>query len=86
MGEVHEETFEGDEYIHYLDYTDAFIKCILYTLNTSLCQFYLNKKYWKEKKKKNPAWKHRSIKQTNKQNNKTSYAIPWVVSLSFSKF
>ena len=43
MGEVHEETFEGDEYIHYLDYTDAFIKCILYTLNTSLCQFYLNK-------------------------------------------
>ena len=26
MEEVHEETLEGDEYIHYLDCTDAFTK------------------------------------------------------------
>ena len=26
MEEVHEETLEGDDYIHYLDYTDAFTK------------------------------------------------------------
>lgn len=38
----HERTFEGDEYVHYLDYSDSFIGCIhvktsIYTLYIIYC-------------------------------------------------
>lgn len=45
--------FEGDEYIHYLDYTDAFINLGVY-FQIQVCQLSSCLKAWKKKQNTQP--------------------------------